>query len=72
VQLHAFLTLPLVGGVWSTSRPGCSTPKLEQGYSCNMRMVGAGLGTLEKRKISYLFRDSKLGPLSPLTSRYAD
>ena len=38
----------------------------------NVTLGGAGLGSLEKRKISYLFRDSKLGPLSPLTSRYAD
>ena len=40
VQLHAFLTLPLVGGVWSTSRPGRSTPKLQHWYPFNVRLGG--------------------------------
>jgi hypothetical protein len=53
VQIHIFLTSALVGGEWSTSRPGRFTPE-ERAHSTHW--IGgfvdlrAGLENLEKRK----------------------
>jgi hypothetical protein len=47
VQIHIFLTSALVGGEWSTSRPGRFTPGTHWiGGWVNLR---AGLDDLEKR-----------------------
>jgi hypothetical protein len=54
VYIHIFLTSALVGGEWSTSRPGCFTPGERApgthwiGGWVDLR---AGLDYLEKRKL---------------------
>jgi hypothetical protein len=53
VQIHVFLTLALVGGEWSASRPGRFTPEERVSGTHWIRgWVGprAGLGNMEKRK----------------------
>jgi hypothetical protein len=57
VQIHIFLTLALVGGEWSASRPGRFTPG-EKAH-CTHWIGGwmdlrTGLDNMEKRKISTL------------------
>jgi hypothetical protein len=53
VQIHIFLASALVGGEWSTSRPGCFTPGERAPVT---HWIGgwvdirAGLHNLEKRK----------------------
>jgi hypothetical protein len=53
VHIHIFLTSALVGGEWSTSRPGRSTPEERApGTHCIGGWVGpgAGLDDVEKKK----------------------
>jgi hypothetical protein len=53
VQIHIFLTLTLVGGEWSASRPGCFTPgERDPGTHWIGGWVDprASLDDLEKRK----------------------
>ena len=62
VYFHSFLTSKLVGGVWS-SRPDRFILGYEPRYRYHRR-VGcrtAGMGVLEKGKLSCVCRDSKLG-----------
>ena len=68
VQLHSFLTSALDEGKWSTSRPGCFTPK--ERTTVLMEQVGwvgprTSLNVLEKNKISCSCRESNPGSTSP-------
>jgi hypothetical protein len=66
-----FLTSALVGGEWSTSRPGRFTPGTHWiGGSVDLR---AGLDDLENRKFLILpGQNSDSSVVQPVTSRYTD
>jgi hypothetical protein len=72
VYIHIFLTLALVGGEWSASRPCRFTPGTHWiGGWVDPR---ATLNDVEKRKFLTLPGDSNSDPLvvQPVASRYTD
>jgi hypothetical protein len=74
VQIHIFLTSALVGGEWSTSHPGCFTPKQRApGTHCIGGWVGprAGVDDVEKF-VAYPDANSYPSVIQPVASRYTD
>jgi hypothetical protein len=76
VYIYVLLTLALVGGEWSTSRPGRFTPgKRASGTRWIGGWVGprAGLDAMDRRKILPP-QDSNTDPsvVQPVASRYTD
>jgi hypothetical protein len=76
VHIHIFLTSALVGGEWSTSRPGRFTPG--ERAPCTHWIGGwvdlrASLDDL-RRENSWPYRDSNSDPsvVQPVASRYTD
>jgi hypothetical protein len=72
VQIHIFLTLALVGGEWSASRPGRFTPGER---APGTHWIGGwvdprdGLDNVERRKFLTL---PGLSAVQPVASRYID
>jgi hypothetical protein len=76
VQTHVFLTSALVGGQWSASRPGHTTPEKRTpvpiGYEIEWTLEP--VWTTWRRENSWPHRDSNSEPsvVQPVASRYTD
>jgi hypothetical protein len=76
VQINVFLTLALVGGEWSVSRPGRFTPEKEPAVPIEQETLWAPepVWTTWKSEKSRPHRDWNFDPsaFQPVASRYTD
>jgi len=74
LHTHTFLTSTLDGGEWSTSSPGCFTPRKNSSTHWIGGWVGlrASLDILEKWKIYCPHQDPNLGLSIPQPSCYTE
>jgi hypothetical protein len=75
VWAHVFLSSALVGGEWSTSRPGRFTPGERPLCTHWVRVwvdPRAGLDVVEQRKISLASAGNRTLAFQPVTRRFID